>query len=213
MGEHLMRVPVLDGYRLWAPVYDRDPNPILALEMRILRDRLGFLEGKVFLDAGAGTGRWMKQAHAAGARTFGVDLSPEMLALASGSLVRGDIRRLPFADSSVDIAMCSMTAGYIPCFNDLLAELTRVARQVIVTDLHPAAAQAGWTRSFRSDGTKYELEHHCHFVRDLQPDWFLEACFGEPERHVFEAAGKLHAFEKTRHVPAIYAACWTRAVT
>jgi SAM-dependent methyltransferase len=208
-----MVVAAHEGYRLWAPMYDRDPNPLLALEMRILRELIGPLNKKLFLDAGAGTGRWMKHAHAAGARTFGIDLSPEMLALASGSLVRGDIRRLPFTDSSFDLAMCSMTAGYLPCLSDLLSELARVARQVIVSDLHPAAVEAGWTRSFRSDGTKYELEHHCHSVSDLGPDWFIEATFGEPERHIFESAGKLDFFESSGHVPAIYAACWTRAVT
>src|SRR5947209_9019263 len=101
-----MLVSAQEGYRLWAPGYDRTPNPVLALETRIMRDRIGPLKGKLFLDAGVGTGRWMAYAHAAGARTFGIDLSAEMLARASGSLIRGDICRLPLADCCMDLAMC-----------------------------------------------------------------------------------------------------------
>jgi ubiquinone/menaquinone biosynthesis C-methylase UbiE len=201
-----------EAYRIWAPEYDFGQNPLLALEMRAVRDRLGPLPGKTFLDAGAGTGRWMNYARAAGARTFGIDLSSEMLAFASGNLVRGDIRSLPFANDSVDIALCSMAIGYVRSFEDVLSELIRVARRVVVSDFHPAAVSAGWTRSFRMKGKKYEIEHYPHSVADLQPDWFMEASFGEPERHIFEAASKQGDFEAISRVPAIYVASWTRSI-
>jgi SAM-dependent methyltransferase len=206
-----MQLSVQEGYRLWAPAYDCGPNPLLALERRILQDRLGSLEGKILLDAGTGTGRWMKYAQSAGARTLGVDLSADMLALASGNRVRADIRRLPFADNAADIALCSMTVGYVRSFGDVLAELLRVAPRVIVSDLHPSAFRAGWTRSFRLDGEKYEIEHHCHSLHNLGADWLIEASFGESERHIFEATSKRDVFEDLQCVPAIYAACWTRA--
>ncbi|HZL55829.1 MAG TPA: methyltransferase domain-containing protein [Bryobacteraceae bacterium] len=205
-----MLVSAQEAYRLWAPEYDSGLNPLLALEARTLQSRLGALRGSTFLDAGAGTGRWMICARRAGARTFGIDLSAEMLAVASGSLVRGDIRRLPFMDDAVDVAVCSMTLGYVRSAEEVLAELTRVARRVIVSDLHPAAVAAGWTRSFRTHGRKYEIEQYAHSVRDLRPDWFAEEYFGEPERHIFEAASKADTFGKMTAVPAIYAAGWSR---
>jgi ubiquinone/menaquinone biosynthesis C-methylase UbiE len=202
-----------EGYRLWAPVYDTSTNPLLALEMRVLQDRLGLEPGDRFLDVATGTGRWMKFAETRGAQTFGIDFSAEMLAKGSGALLRGDMRRLPVADDAMDLAMCSMALGYVRSADEVLRELARVARRVIVSDLHPDAVAAGWTRSFRRQGQVYEIEQYCHSLQDLRPAgmrsaWFVEAHFGEPERAIFEAAGK--ALDGITCVPAIRAACWTR---
>jgi malonyl-CoA O-methyltransferase len=203
------------AYTLWAPEYDRHPNPVLALEMRILRDRLGSLSGRTLLDAGCGTGRWMSYAHDRGARVFGVDRSAAMLARAPGSCVRGDIARLPFANGAVDLAICSMTLGYLHSAGDTLHELLRVATRVIVSDFHPAALAAGWTRSFRVAGQLFEIEHYRHTMRHLELprttlEWLVESCFGEPERSLFEAAGKADTFEAACRVPVIQAASWSR---
>ncbi|MES1261820.1 MAG: class I SAM-dependent methyltransferase, partial [Acidobacteriota bacterium] len=151
-----MLVTAAEGYRLWAPEYDASPNPLLALEARLLQDRLGVAAGDRFLDAGAGTGRWMKYAERRGARAFGIDLSAEMLAKGSGARVRGDMRHLPVADDAADLAICSMALGYVRSAGEVVRELARVARRVIVSDLHPAAVAAGWTRSFRHQGQVYE---------------------------------------------------------
>ena len=48
----MLALRAADAYRLWSASYDRDPNPILALERRVLRDRLGPLSGRCLLDIG-----------------------------------------------------------------------------------------------------------------------------------------------------------------
>src|SRR6202034_872141 len=113
--------------------YDDDPNPILALERRIVRERLGAVSGKRLLDIGTGTGYWLAYATSGGARAFGVDLSEEMLAVAAkkdrlrNRLIRADMNRLPVRDGAVDIAICSMALGYIPELKNLLRELARIS--------------------------------------------------------------------------------------
>jgi predicted TPR repeat methyltransferase len=72
-----------EGYRLWSRSYDRDLNPVVALERRVVRELLGPLSGRCFLDVATGTGYWLNYARSRGARVYGVDLSAEMLAEAA----------------------------------------------------------------------------------------------------------------------------------
>ena len=161
-----MVVDCLEGHRLWASTYDSGMNPLLALEMRILAERLGALEGVRFLDAAAGTGRWMRYAAARGARVVGFDLCEEMVRVGAAGVV-ADVTRIPLRDDAVDLAVCSFALGYVPRLEPALAELGRVARRVVLSDLHPAAVSAGWKRGFRVNGTAYQIEHTMHTERDL----------------------------------------------
>jgi len=224
MGESLMLVSAEEGYRIWSAEYDRTPNPLLALESRILRERLEPLAGKAFLDVGTGTGRWMKYAATRGARVFGLDKSGPMLAVAadektlSGRLAVADMRRLPFAGGCADIAVCSFALSYVEPADEVMQELARAARCVIVSDLHPATIEAGWTRSFRSDDHVYEIAHFSHALKDLEDaaqaaglarQWCVEACFGEPEREIFQAAGKPELYGRALGLPAVRIVCWS----
>ena len=114
------------------------------------------------LDVGSGVGDIAARAREL-ARGHRVDLSlvtidmAETLAVASrsrvGNAVRGNATQLPFADRSVDVAMCSQTLHH---FDDadascVLRELDRVARvRVIVSDLRRSwlAAAGLWVASF-----------------------------------------------------------------
>jgi SAM-dependent methyltransferase len=215
----LTQISIAEGYRLWSAGYDRDPNPLLALETRVVREGLGPLAGRTVIDVAAGTGRWMKYAASLGARVFGADISPAMLGAATGgSVVLADMRSLPFSGGSADLAICSFALSYLSSPDVAIREMARIARRVVVTDLHPAASAAGWKRSFRSGGESWELIHYCHALRDLDEAaaaaglecaWEIEAGFGEPEREIFEAAGKPDLFLETRDTPAVFARCWT----
>jgi SAM-dependent methyltransferase len=110
------------------------------------------------LDVGAGSGELLREAarwaRGAGlrARLVGLELNAraaravleESRGFAEVSAVRGDARRLPFADAAFDYVMCSLLAHH---FRDeelvgVLVEMSRVARhRVYVIDLHrhPAA--------------------------------------------------------------------------
>ena len=52
-------VEVEEGYRRWSEVYDDAPNPLLALEERVLGPLLAEVRGERVVDLGCGTGRWL----------------------------------------------------------------------------------------------------------------------------------------------------------
>jgi len=224
-GVGQVRVGAVDGYRVWAAQYDEAPNALLALEMRVLSERIGAVGGSRILDAGSGTGRWMQWAAARGARVFGIDGSREMLQKAErkpgvgGRSALADIRSIPLRDDAVDLALCCFTIGYLPSPTPVFRELARVARQVIVSDLHPDAARAGWTRSFRAGDKIYEIVHYDHSIAELDDcarsagltlKWRAKTSFGEPEREVFRRAGKKSVFDKARLVPAVLVSLWQK---
>ncbi len=218
-----MLLTATEAYQIWSDHYDSDPNPLLALESRLLAPRLGPLDGRSVLDVATGTGRWMSYAASRGARPVGMDISPEMLGVAarkariSGRLVLGDARSMPFRSGSVDLAVCSFALSYLPFVTAAFGEMARVARRIIVSDLHPEAMLAGWTRSFQSAGRSWRIEHFYHGLADLDRiakaagmrlQWTAEAAFDLPELPLFELAGKCHMFAEVSRIPAVFAASW-----
>jgi ubiquinone/menaquinone biosynthesis C-methylase UbiE len=212
-----------EGYEIWSGHYDSDPNPLLALESRILQPRLGNLKELKVLDVAAGTGRWMSYAASQGASTIGIDASPQMLHVASQKrplsrrLVLGDMRSLPFRSGSVDLAICSFALSYVPFASGAFSELARVARRIVVSDLHPAAMLKGWKRSFHSAGRSWKIDHFYHSPADLERiaravgmklQWTMEAVFDLPELPLFELAGKPRLFDDVSGTPAVFAASW-----
>jgi ubiquinone/menaquinone biosynthesis C-methylase UbiE len=223
-----VRVTAIEGHRIWASSYDLGLNPLLALETRLVVDRLGPLRGSRFLDVACGTGRWMVLARKLGARVSGMDLCAEMLAEASrkvglaGCLSHADACRIPVADGVADVTLCSFALDYVASPHLAIAEMARVTRKgarVIVTDLHPSALAAGWTRSFRSEAIVYEIEHHRHSIANWEAaaksaglafDWRLDAGFDEPEREIFRQAGRDASFDEMTRIPALLAMCWAK---
>jgi SAM-dependent methyltransferase len=223
LGELVTAISAAAAYRLWANTYDLDPNPLVALEHRVLSERLGLSAGERMIDLATGTGRWLEYALSQGVRATGIDLCSEMLAVAAAKrgvrerLVCADICALPFASHAMDVAVCSFALGYIERLELAFREMARIARRIITSDLHPDAVRAGWVRSFRSSSGSYEIEHHDHLwdriescarAAGLRLSWKLEASFGEPERVLFERAGKADAFIAARRVPAILVSAW-----
>jgi SAM-dependent methyltransferase len=139
-----------------------------------------------------------------------------------GRLSLADAGRIPLADGAVDLAMCSFALGYLPSPHQAIAEMARVSRKggrVVGTDLHPCALAAGWTRSFRSNGQVYAIDHHRHAMvaweaaaesAGLALDWVLEASFGEPEREIFRGAGKDSLFPELSRIPALLGMSWIK---
>jgi len=226
LGKSVVLVDVQEGYRLWSGTYDRDPNPVLALERRVIRERLGPLSGRCVLDIATGTGFWLEFALSRGARAFGIDLSHEMLAAAASKpglrnhLIRGDMKVLPIKDAVADVAICSLAVGYLPSIRNLFRELARVARRVIVSDLHETAVQSGWRRCFEAEGCRYEIQHYEHSVAELDEmaksaglrvDWRVASRLAEPERPFFVQAGREYAFEAASQIPAVLSTCWTNS--
>jgi len=187
---------------------------------------LAGLTGKVLVDLSCGTGRWLASAQTE--RAFGFDLCHEMLVEAKkkrgldGRLAQADTRRLPLADRCADVVLCALSLGHMAPLESAVAELARLVRPggtLLVTDFHPAAIERGWKRTFRSGGQSYEIETSPYTVERLTGcaadcglllEDIIEPGFGEPERGIFEAAGKRELFEQVRDIPAVVAARWTR---
>jgi SAM-dependent methyltransferase len=217
----MSRVSAVAGYALWADTWDATPSPIVALEHRLLLPWIERLHPQRTIDVGCGTGRWTARFSA-----IGIDVSPAMLRVAGqkpglrGRLAVADATALPIATRSADLALCTLTLGHIQNQAAALNEISRILEPggtLILTDFHPASAAQGWRRTFRHDGQVYELENHSYTLNQLReaaPGLVLlqhgEAPFGEPERPIFQKAGRPELFESVRNTPAVLLTIWRR---
>ena len=215
-------LPVERGYQLWAPTYDLSPNPLLALEERVLRPRLDAMGNRVVLDAACGTGRWLEYLMGAGAPSpVGVDASSAMLGVARSKpalqrrLVRGDCLALPFRSQFADVIISSFALGHISDIESFAQELSRVAKRpadVWISDVHPEARAKGWTTGFRYYGGQAEIATSWHSVDQVEKAFerhgfelcqCIEAYLGEEEKPIFERAGKTGMFQRACELRAV----------
>lgn len=212
----MIQVTASEGYRLWAPTYDRGPNPLVALESRVLSGLLGELRGRRVLDVACGTGRWATYASDRGAQVLGIDRCREMLDHCSAPAALGDARRLPVRTEWADITICALAFGYLESPMPELIRATRNRGSIFVSDVHPQALDRHWTHSFRSGSQVYEIAHRRYDLAELlQTDGLLlagfsEPSFGWPELEVFRRGGKQSSFQEMCEFPAIYIAHWIR---
>lgn len=214
-----------EGYDRWAPIYDQDPNPLLAREERHLLPVLDLLpaglRNKHILDLACGTGRWLERLTVAGASGVGLDRSEPMLRVASGkSLIAGRLTRaacenLPFRSNVFDLAICSFALGHILDLGSMARELARVTKpsaDLFLSDLHPDAYDRGWRVGFRDKTAAVQIETVPH-----SPDTTVQAFASngfecvtqealwleEPEKHFFARAGKPDRFAGASQLPAV----------
>jgi malonyl-CoA O-methyltransferase len=140
----------------------------------------------------------------------------------AGRLVQADALALPLRSESADLAICSFALGYIADLSGAIAEMARVTKRggtVVVSDLHPLAVAAGWTRSFRVDGALYEIAHFTRSAAQLQngmrlaglePELQIDQRFEDPERAIFLAAGKGGVFAEVSGIPAVWIGIWKK---
>jgi len=215
-------VSLTEAYDRWAPTYDM-PNPLHALEERVMGLLLPSVAGKRVLDVACGTGRWLEKLLGWGARAgCGVDLSARMLERASaklslhGRVAQGDCLALPFAAVSAELIMCSLATGHVRNLDGLARELARVAApaaEVFVSDFHPLAYARGWRRTFDDGNETVEVPSQAHTVERVRYVFeeqgfrvviLAEPRMGEPERDIFMRRGKAHLFAAACETPAIY---------
>jgi malonyl-CoA O-methyltransferase len=180
----------IDAYALWAETYPPCAhNPVMLAEERAMLALLpADLRGCRVLDAGCGSGRYLRHTLWRGAQTaVGVDFSEPMLrrgqvnvqsrksdmsdvsdaGIPIGFVAQGSLVALPVRGAWADITICALALGHVTDLGSALSELSRVTRPggiVLCSDFHPIGATLGWTRDFRANGQKYAVRYAAHTV-------------------------------------------------
>lgn len=215
-------VSVQDGYMRWAQIYDRTPNPLLALEERHLASLLPNLVGSKVLDLACGTGRWLAPLLSRGARAVvGIDFSTAMLGVARKShrgrsgLVLADGLHLPFQASVFDFVLSSFALNHFEDLQALAQELARAMKlegRLLLSEMHPDACARGWRPGFRDIRGSVQIKTVNHpaqrVISSFRSNGFAflkshDLFFAEPERPIFMASAKEGIFDRVCQVPAI----------
>jgi SAM-dependent methyltransferase len=153
----------------WGPLWGARPDDWAAVEDQqtptyeeAIR-RVGIRAGQRVLDIACGTGVFLRLAADRGARAFGLDASPELLALArrrapQADLREGDMQFLPYDDDTFDLVTGFSAFFFAAEMVAALREARRVARPG-----SPVVIQV-WGRPERCD-----LEAMKAVVRPLLP--------------------------------------------
>ena len=165
----IQRLDPQSAYGRWARTYPPRPhNALMEVEHATVLALLPAVRGQIVLDAGCGTGRYLRELGERGARVIGMDLSPAMLDRArelTRRIARADIRALPFDAMSIDLVVCGLALGDVAELELALSEIARVLRpggRVIYSVVHPAGKSAGWSRTFESEGRQWAVDGFWH---------------------------------------------------
>jgi SAM-dependent methyltransferase len=169
-------VEVQEGYGAWVPTYERTVQD--EMDLRLL-DRLRTVDWSVprcVLDLACGTGRigaWLKgRCHAA---IDGVDLTPEMLAVARRrdiyrNLRLADIRDTGLPAGTYDLCTQSLADEHLPELGPLYREVARLTRRdgcFVLVGFHPHFLLAGMPTHFeRAPGEPVTIRSYVHLLSD-----------------------------------------------
>ena len=152
-------LPVLEGYDAWAPLYDDDGNPLIAIEGPAMLGWFGVLEGRRALDIGCGTGRHTLALAECGAQVAALDESTEMMERARDKLRGCPVEwlrhrlpdPLPFDGSTFDLVVLGLVAEHVEDLAEVLSEAARVSRpgaRCLLSALHPERTAQGQRARF-----------------------------------------------------------------
>ena len=138
-----------EGYDLVAKHYESwDWQTFWQLnEMPLIVEMARATNACSVLDVGVGTGRYLKAMRDLGMTGTGIDVSSEMLKIASQTLgteeglIRADVCGIPFVTSSFDLIITARTLSHVSDLPLAFAEITRVIRpggHCIISDIDGA---------------------------------------------------------------------------
>lgn len=161
------------AYARWAPLYASVPhNPLMRVEQRVMLEYWPTLAGRRVLDLACGTGRYSHLAlDNRAAQVTAVDFCAPMLVQVAGAVrVCASMMQLPFAHETFDVVLCGLAVGHATDISSWMSECARVLRPggtLLYSDFHPAAAQAGLTRSFKdADARTHHVPFRCFAVEE-----------------------------------------------
>lgn len=164
-----------EGYARWAAYYDRERNPLIAVEEPLIDAILDRLHVETALDVAAGTGRLSLMLARRGAAVTAVDPSPEMLAVARQRAQREELAidfrpgsfedGLPVEACLFDLAVCALALCHVPDLAGAVRQIGRAVRQgghLLITDFHPAGVEVGWRTTATNVEGRYLLPNYPH---------------------------------------------------
>jgi len=177
------KLDIIGGYDKWAATYDRDPNPLIALEERVTLEFVGNIRGQRVLDLGCGTGRYCVLLAERGASVVGIDPSSEMLEHARRKytparqfeLCHGTIEEVSLPSEHFDLVLSALTLGHIPELEPTFAAAVRLLKKggrMVISDAHPYWPVSGhdYTEFFDQAGQEYRIPIYPHLFEEY---WHL----------------------------------------
>jgi SAM-dependent methyltransferase len=118
------------GHDALATSYHAFFAAVTSLATNPLLDAVRLHPGTRLLDVATGPGALAAEAANRGARTFGIDLSPQMIELARRlypaiEFREADVEHLPFTDDAFDAVVCAFGLGHFPRPEVAVAECVR----------------------------------------------------------------------------------------
>lgn len=161
------------AYAHWALNYPPRPhNRLMEVEQAAVLDLLPDVSSLTVLDAGCGTGRYLRLCADRGANVVGLDRSAPMLWYArdiSPRIVCGGLCEVPLHSGSVDVIVCGLALADLEDLTAAIGELARVLRPggtVVYSVVHPDGALHGWSRSFEVGGRLCAVKTYWHTCDD-----------------------------------------------
>lgn len=220
------RYPIVDvreGYGAWVRTYEATVQDEMDLRLLDGLRTVDWSRARAALDLACGTGRiavWLRSRCAA--PVDGIDLTPEMLAVARGkgtyrALHLGDVTRTGLPDRAYDLCLQSLADEHLPDLGPLYREVARVAAPggvFVIVGFHPHFLMAGTPTHFdRAPGKPVTIRSYVHLFSDharaaLASGWTL----GEMDEAVVDAAwlAKKPKWQAYAGVPISFAMVWRR---
>ena len=170
-------VDVRSGYGEWAGTYERTVEDAMDIDLLDSLTSVAWPTAQRAADLGCGTGRtglWLRQVGVAA--IDGVDLTPEMLAVARSRevydrLVEADVTATGLTSDEYDLVVTCLVDEHLPDLLPLYAEASRLAcpgAAYVLVGFHPHFIMASGmpTHFDGASGEPVAIETHVHLLSE-----------------------------------------------